>query len=168
MIAANVAPGLTRTRFGFEGWRDHDGGAWEAQREDARAAVAAPRKLQLVGHDLDPARLDETLAHVTGHPFLTPMAESLTVERMDARQFEHRPGWNAAVISNLPYGERVGDAVEALHGDFGARVAAHTGDSACLLTGSSRLAGLLRLKGHGRARVLNGGIECQMVTAEVE
>lgn len=167
MIAAGAAPGLTRKRFGFEGWSGHDAAAWAAEREAARAAARPPGKLRLVGHDLEAARLDETLAHVAGHPIVAPMADGLSLERVDAREFEHRPGWNAAVISNLPYGERVGDDVEALHGAFGARLAALSGDSVCLLTGSSRLAGLLRLKGHDRERILNGGIECQVVTATI-
>lgn len=163
MIAAGMAPGLSRTRFGFEAWRGHDAAGWSRMREEARAAVRIPRKLRLVGHDVVPERLEETAAHLEGLGF----GELAALERADARDFAPRPGWNGMVVSNLPYGERVGDEVEALHGAFGARLAELPGYRAALLTGSSRLAGLLRISRSERHRILNGGIECQLVTAEL-
>ena len=163
MIAAGMAPGLTRERFGFEGWRDHDPAGWARLREEARSAVRVPRKLRLVGHDVVPERLEETAAHLAGQG----LGELAQLEVADARAFAPRPGWNGTVVSNLPYGERVGDQVEDLHGEFGARLRTLDGYRAALLTGSSRLAGLLRLSRSERHRILNGGIECQLVTADL-
>ena len=167
MIAGNVAPGLTRERFGFEAWADHDERGWGRTWKEAEDRAALPRKLRIVGSDLSMDRVDETRAHLAGHPYLGKWGESAQVEQGDAREFSSRPGWNATVASNLPYGERVGDNVEALHGDFGARMRALDGYACGLLTGSSRLAGLLRLSNPVRQRVLNGGIECQLVTARI-
>ena len=167
MIAWNAPPGATRERFGFEAWADHDERAWARERADALASVRPAGKLRLVGSDLDPDRVEETRAHLAAHPTVAPLAETAALEVADARAFEHRPGWNALVASNLPYGERVGDDVEALHDAFGARLRAHSGDRVSLLTGSTRLAGLLRLSGYRSERVLNGGIECALVTAEI-
>lgn len=167
MIAGDVAPGLTRARFGFESWAEHDPAGWDRACSDAAAAARVPGKLRLLGSDLEPARLEEARAHLASHPHLGPLAETATFERADARAFAPRPGWNATVVSNMPYGERVGDDVEALHGDFGARLRELAGYRVALLTGSSRLAGLLRLSRSERHRVLNGGIECQLVTAEI-
>ena len=163
LIAANLAPGLTRERFGFERWRGHDAAGWAAAREEARAAARIPKKLRLVGSDVVPARLEEARAHLEA----VGLGHLARLEVADAREFAPRPGWNATVLSNLPYGERVGDDVEALHGAFGERLRALDGYSVALLTGSSRLAGLLRLSRAERHRILNGGIECQLVTARI-
>ena len=108
-------------------------------------------------------RLQRLGAGLAGQGF----GELAQLEVADARAFAPRPGWNGTVVSNLPYGERVGDQVEDLHGEFGARLRTLDGYRAALLTGSSRLAGLLRLSRSERHRILNGGIECQLVTADL-
>ena len=167
MIAGGVAPGLTRSRFGFETWAEHDADGWRRAREAAASAIRLPRKLRLVGHDQETARVEETRAHLAGHPHLAPLAETALLERARAEEFAPRPGWNAMVVSNLPYGERVGDDVERLHDVFGTRLRGLDGYRTALLTGSSRLAGLLRLSRSERHRILNGGIECQLVTASI-
>ena len=163
MIAANIAPGLSRERFGFERWSDHDAHGWEALRDEARAAVRIPSKLRLIGSDISAERVDEAHEHLA----VQGLENLGALDVADARDFAPRPGWNATVVSNLPYGERVGDDVEVLHGDFGARLRELEGYRVALLTGSSRLAGLLRLSRSERHRILNGGIECQLVTAEI-
>lgn len=167
MIAANVAPGLTRERFGFEAWRDHNPAGWAKERAAAEAAIRVPSKLRLVGRDVVPDRIAETREHLASHPYAPGLDAMADIEHGDATKFESRPGWNAAVVSNLPYGERIGDNVEPLHDAFGERLREHEGYSCSLLTGSSRLAGLLRISNPKRYRVLNGGIECQLVTAQL-
>lgn len=167
MIAAGVAPGLTRERFGFETWREHDERGWGKVRKDAEAAIQLPRKLRLVGHDQSGARVAEAAEHIASHPYIAPLAEKAELSKARAEDFAPRAGWNGMVVSNMPYGERVGDDVETLHGVFGERVRALEGYDAALLTGSSRLAGLLRLSRAERHRILNGGIECQLVTASI-
>ncbi|MEM9799967.1 MAG: THUMP domain-containing protein [Planctomycetota bacterium] len=163
LVAMGRAPGLTRERFGFERWRNHDADVWAAERAAAEAASSGPGKLRLVGSDLVPGRVEEARAHLEG----VGLGGNATLEVADARSFAPRPGWNATVVSNLPYGTRIGDEVEELHGEFGAQLAELSGYRAALLTGSSRLAGLLRLSRSTRHRILNGGIECQLVRAEI-
>ncbi|QDV08037.1 Ribosomal RNA large subunit methyltransferase K/L [Planctomycetes bacterium Poly30] len=163
MIAANLAPGLTRERFGFESWRDHDEPAWQRARAEAQAAMKLPTKLRLIGSDIIQDRLDEAAHHLE----IMGLGHLGTLELGDARKFQGRPGWNATVVANMPYGERIGDDVEALHEAFGARLREHSGYSTSILTGSSRLAGLLRLSRPTRHRLLNGGIDCEVVIAAI-
>ncbi len=163
MIAANLAPGLTRKRFGFETWADHNEKAWQRARAEAQAAMAVPTKLRLVGSDLEQNRLNEAAEHLE----LMGLGKLAQLERGDATAFAPRPGWNATVVANMPYGERIGDDVEALHDRFGARLRELPGYSTSILTGSSRLAGLLRLSRPTRHRLLNGGIDCEVVVASI-
>lgn len=163
MIAANLAPGLTRQRFGFEAWQGHDEGAWQRARAEAQAQMAVPTKLRLVGSDTSQERLGEAAQHLE-RMGLGALGQ---LERGDAREFAPRPGWNATVVANMPYGERIGDDVEALHDRFGAQLRQLSGYSTSILTGSSRLAGLLRLSRPTRHRLLNGGIDCEVVVASI-
>ncbi len=163
MIAANLAPGLTRERFGFETWSDHNEAGWQRARAEAQAAMKMPSKLRLVGHDIVQERLDETAEHLEA----MGLGKLGMLEVGDARRFEPRPGWGATVVANMPYGERIGNDVEALHEAFGARLRTLSGYNTSILTGSSRLAGLLRLSRPTRHRLLNGGIECEVVKASI-
>lgn len=43
MIAADVAPGLTRSRWGFDGWKGHDEELWSALIDEADERAAADR-----------------------------------------------------------------------------------------------------------------------------
>jgi 23S rRNA G2445 N2-methylase RlmL len=90
-----------------------------------------------------------------------------SLELGDAREFAPREGWNATVVANMPYGERIGNEVEPLHEAFGACLRTLPGYTTSIITGSSRLAGLLRLSRPTRHRVLNGGIECEVVVATI-
>ena len=118
----------------------------------ARGAAAPPRKLQLVGCDAEAARVEETRVHLAR----VGLAELARVEVADARTFTPRPGWNAWVASNLPYGERVGGAGAVdLARAFGARLReACGGYHAGLLVGSAAQADALGLPGAGRATLV--------------
>ncbi len=60
LIAADIAPGLTRDYFGFLGWRRHDAPMWERLRSEAGARARSgvksceERALILRGQDRDP------------------------------------------------------------------------------------------------------------------
>jgi 23S rRNA (guanine2445-N2)-methyltransferase / 23S rRNA (guanine2069-N7)-methyltransferase len=59
LIAADMAPGLIRERFGFERWLRHDAAVWATLRDEARLR-AAPDKLshgRIRGFDRDPVVL---------------------------------------------------------------------------------------------------------------
>ena len=163
MLAAGLPPQALRPRFAFEALPGHDARAGAGLREDARGAAAPPRKLQLVGCDAEAARVEETRVHLAR----VGLAELARVEVADARTFTPRPGWNAWVASNLPYGERVGGAGAVdLARAFGARLReACGGYHAGLLVGSAAQADALGLPGAGRATLVNGGLACELVTA---
>src|SRR5947208_1871904 len=50
-IALRRPPGLTRRRFGFQGWMDFDIGEWTAVRDEARAGVLKALPAAVVGSD---------------------------------------------------------------------------------------------------------------------
>ena len=68
LIAANIAPGLSRDWYGFMGWVGHDAALFESLREQARLAIDRRALVpgRIVGSDRDPRGLRagrQSLAH---------------------------------------------------------------------------------------------------------
>lgn len=166
MMAGDVAPGLDRARFGFEGWRGHDAGLWRRLREEAEArAVRDPARLPAVrGFDADAqavkvarrnaarAKLDRVVAFAE-RPF----------DALGAEEAGGRPG---VLVVNPPWGERLGEARElgALYQAIGdALKRRFPGWSAFVLTGSLALAKRIGLRPAKRHVLVSGGIECRLL-----
>lgn len=164
--AAGAAPNAMRERFAFERLPDHDARAFEAYRAPLRVRPVLSRKLRLWGADLEPRHVEGTRENLAALGF----EQQVELEVADARDFAPRPGWNAWVVSNLPYGERVGEtrAVEALLEDFGRALRERcAGYNAALLCGSPAHAARLALRGAERRDFDNGGLPAALVTAQL-
>ena len=93
----------------------------------------------------------------------------MRLEVADARAFAPRRGWNGWIVTNPPYGERIGDArtLAPLYAAFGARLREHAaGYHLGLLTSSAELADALGVEGQ-RIALSNGALECTLVVAEL-
>jgi 23S rRNA G2445 N2-methylase RlmL len=165
MLAGNVAPGLLRT-FAFERWPGHDARAWTKLCEAARGAIALPRKLRIIGSDWEAERI----AGARENAAAAGVAACIELDVADARKFAPRPGWNAFVVTNPPYGERVGDAreLEATYRQFGERLRTSCGGyRVALLSGNPALRQALGLVGMESVELWNGGLECELVRGVV-
>lgn len=164
-LAMGRAPGLDR-RFAFEGWPGHDAAAWARMLEEARAGEQRPRKLRLVGRDRDPERIEDARANAVS----AGVEEMLELDVGDALAFGPRPGWNAWIVTNPPYGERVGEGEDlvGLYRGLGELLRTScAGYELALLSGNPRLARALGLRFASRQRVLNGGLECEILRARL-
>lgn len=166
LLARNVAPGLFRPKFGFERWLGHDAKAWQTLREAAKAQAKPTPKLVLRGRDWDPA----TAAGAQENAARAGVADVIEFDVGNGLEFEFKRGWNAWIVSNLPYGERVADqrAALALSRTFGERLRTNCGGYHVALLGrkdeSSRA---LALPGLRKVALLNGGLECELVEGEL-
>jgi putative N6-adenine-specific DNA methylase len=165
LLAGRLAPGLFRERFGFERWPGHDAAGWERERERARAE-RIPIRAVLRGSDKDPERIAGARANAEA----AGVADALSFEVADALELDPRPGWNAWIASNLPYGRRIGAEREVgpLHRRFGALLRERcAGFEVALLCAAGPSVAALRLAGARETRILNGGIECRLVRARI-
>ncbi len=165
LIANGIAPGLFRDGFGFERLPGHDAARYAALKERVRQS-ASPRKIILRGLDLDPKAARAARANAAS----AGIESGVEITVGDAREFDFRRGWNAWIVTNPPYGERVGNApeLEALYREFGARVRSRCGGyHLALLSGNPRLTRALGIDIDRRTQLANGGIPCELLHAEI-
>ena len=166
LIAKNRAPGIFREEFGFERWSDNDSKLVAAERAAARKAEVAPRKLSILGWDRDPSRVEEARENVHA----AGVEDIVTIERAPVRDFAPRKGWNAWIVTNPPYGERVGDVAQLtpMYRDFGASLREQcSGYRLALLSGNEDLARELGFRDSERIALKNGAIDCELIQVEV-
>ncbi|HED64173.1 MAG TPA: RNA methyltransferase [Planctomycetes bacterium] len=163
-IAAGAPPGGRRS-FSFERWPGHDQRAFAALRADAVGRARLPNKLRLLGWDADGTRIEEARENLES----AELTGRIVFESADARDFSPRPGWNAAIVTNPPYGERIGasDDLVALYRDFGSLLRERSvGSSLTLLSGNPTLSRALDFPAAERTPMINGGLECERIHVE--
>lgn len=162
-IAGDHAPGLNRTYFGFSGWLGHQADTWKAlideaiQRwEDGQANIG-----KLTGYDIDPKAIRTTLANA-GHADLT---DRIHAERRPISQATAPAGQAGLVITNPPYGERLGEIhqLQILYGQLGFRLKRQfPGWRAAVLAGSDEQLRDLGLRADRRYTLFNGALRCRL------
>ena len=166
LIASGTPPGAYRERFGFERLPGHDARAWEAMREEARKPRDLPPKLVLRGIDLDPSAIDGARRNAEA----AGLGGRIDLAAGEAGSLELKPGWNAWIVTNPPYGERVGSErqLRSLYRRFGELLRARAGGCRlALLSGNPRLVRELGLEPRRATRMYNGSIECELIELEV-
>ena len=165
-MAMDRAPGLGRS-FAFEGWPGHDARGVEALRKKLTERVKPLGKRVIWGGDVDRKTIEAAKHNLERAGLL----DSVQVEACDARNFAPRHGWNAQVITNPPYGERVGEErklVDVYEG-FGAALMEHgEGFGVSLLSGNPSLARRLNLPNPSKwMDIMNGSLACRMLSWEL-
>src|SRR5438552_2397075 len=104
-IALKRPPGLTRKRFGFQGWLDYDVRLWTSIRDDARRRVRRTLPVPIVGSDVR----GDAVAFAINNARAAGIGNLLRFARRDVRDFQPPPGPPGVILCNPPYGERIGD-----------------------------------------------------------
>ncbi|MBB3109845.1 putative N6-adenine-specific DNA methylase [Paenibacillus phyllosphaerae] len=107
MIAWNIAPGLRRT-FNSEGWPLVPDELWETAREEAFDSVKDDIPLDISGSDIDPQAIEIAQAAVKKAGF----GREIKLSVMPVAKIKPA-GDYGCIITNPPYGERLGDDSEA-------------------------------------------------------
>lgn len=166
LLALERAPGLFRARFAFEAWPDHDAPAWERLREETRSLSRAPGKLRLIGRDVEADRVVEALENAAS----AGVGGVVEIERGHALDFEPRAGWNARIVTNPPYGERVGyerELPSLLRGFARLLVERCRGYRFAVLSGNEILSRELAPVAQRRTAWKNGALDCELFVGTV-
>ncbi len=163
LMAADVAPGLHRRRFGFEGWLQHDPGVWQRLKATARARREAglSRLPKLIGYDAD-GRLIRKALEARDR---LGLQQHVHFEKRELGQLEAGTAPPGLVVANPPYGERLGSLPQLLplYAHFGSRLKqAFGGWRGAVLTSEPELAKALGVRADKRPVLYNGRLACRL------
>ncbi|GAA64075.1 23S rRNA (guanine2445-N2)-methyltransferase [Pseudoalteromonas sp. BSi20311] len=159
-MARNEAPGLFREGFAFERLPSFRVAKFKELKEQLLANITDP-KLWLIGHDYDAQVLDKAIANAK-------RAELDTVikfKQSDATKLTSVAKLPGVVISNLPYGERIGSMAELvnLHRSLGVGFKKHFNHWKLALLGMDEsLFKLLKLVKQKRYKFKNGPLDVEL------
>lgn len=170
LMAADIAPALQRERFGFHSWLGHDEALWRSIHDEAeqRRRVGLERSLpRLFGYDAHPAAVAATTKHAAN----AGVDKLIEVQQRTASVLRcPLPDVRGLLITNPPYGERLGeiDELRPLYRDL-AEVARQQlpGWRLAVFTGNPDLVQELRLRADKRYRLFNGLIPSQLLLFEL-
>ena len=168
LMAADIAPGLNRNRFGFERWLRHRQEVWEAlrleaeQRKQVGLAAGLP---EIRGYDKD----SKAVAAAEENIRSAGLSRWVRVSAKPVQAFKkptHRQITEGLLICNPPYGERWGEVegLRPLYRELGTRARQECpGWTLAVFTGNAELAGELMLRAAKKFRFFNGTIPCQLL-----
>ena len=170
LMAADVAPGLRREYFGFLGWQQHDIALWRGLLDEAKQrADAGLRGLRSVffGSDADP-RMVQTAKRNAQE---AGVAGFFTLDKQDMTHAAPPPGVDyGLVITNPPYGERLGERAEMpkLYRTLGGALRERfSGWRAAVLAGDVDLGRAMQLHADKRYALYNGALETVLLTFDL-
>ena len=155
--ALNIAPGLRR-RFAAEQFDFVPAAVWREQRQKALDEAKPDAAFEGAGYDIDPA----AVALANANARLAGVGERCRFEVADVKDFT--AAQNAIVLTNPPYGERLGDAAEAagLARTLGQVWQRHPGQGLYAITADAEFETHFGKKAARRRKIYNGMIPCQM------
>jgi 23S rRNA (guanine2445-N2)-methyltransferase / 23S rRNA (guanine2069-N7)-methyltransferase len=164
LMAAHVAPGLLRRRFGFERWLQHDAAAWDALREAAMQRRDFPSlgRGRMRGYDRDQTAIRAALANAGR----AGVGDHLVLERREVATLSQAPEPLGLVLVNPPYGARLEDeqTLGPLYAALGRTlIERFPGWQAGVFTGNPPLGRALGLRAHRTHTFFNGPIECRLL-----
>ncbi|SMY15527.1 MULTISPECIES: bifunctional 23S rRNA (guanine(2069)-N(7))-methyltransferase RlmK/23S rRNA (guanine(2445)-N(2))-methyltransferase RlmL [Photobacterium] len=167
MMAAEIAPGLKRKRWGFESIKDFDKEAWlEIHAEATVKARRGPSKVttKFFGREMD----QRVLAIARDNAGRAGVKSLIDFAYGDATQLIRPEGFDTGIIlCNPPYGERLGTTSEliSLYKEFGNRLKlAFEGSVAAIYSGSNELLSCMRMRADKQFKLSNGALDCVLKT----
>ncbi|MCB9761522.1 MAG: hypothetical protein H6739_16885 [Alphaproteobacteria bacterium] len=160
-MLADRAPGLTRPRWGFTGWRGHDPRLWRSLVQEAEARVRPLPEARLFGADADPEQVRRAVRNLAAAG-----VDTARVQRRDLADAGPPTPEPGLIVTNPPYGERLGDdaAVQEVWRTLGDVLRRRfLGWTAFVLAGSREGAKALGLRPASRRPLFNGPLEARLL-----
>ena len=111
LIATHTYPGIFRKSFAFERWKDFDEELFEMLYNDDSHEQEFTHRIY--GSDISPRAIDIATKNIKS----AGVAKYIDLKIMPIQQYETAPSEQGILITNPPYGERIGDrrSIEKLY-----------------------------------------------------
>jgi 23S rRNA (guanine2445-N2)-methyltransferase / 23S rRNA (guanine2069-N7)-methyltransferase len=169
LMAADIAPGLARTYFGFLGWKKHKPAIWKQLHEDAarRREKGLASLPSIVGYDIDANAIKIAFENIER----ANLRGKVHVEKRDLSAFAPKAGATSGlIVTNPPYGERLGEESELqpLYEILGETFKqSFSGWQAAVFTGNPELAKRMGIRARKYYALFNGPIPCQLLLFDI-
>ena len=157
LIARDLAPGRDR-HFAAMDWRSLEPGIWTQEREAARAREYHG-DYRIFASDIDP----KAVAIARANAQRAGVGDIVQFEVADARGFD-RKTQRGVIVTNPPYGERIGEKqeAEALYRDFGAALRGAENWQLFLLSSHTEFERCFGRNADKKRKLYNGMIKCDL------
>ncbi len=164
MIAADIAPGLLRSHFGFRYWKQHDPILWASLQAEAeeRSEVGLKKLPSIQGYDIDGKMISIARANVE-RAGLNGYINITASEVAKAEPNDLNPG---LVVCNPPYGERLGGSKDLalLYRQLGSTLNRRFADwKSAIFTGLPKMASHTGLYPEATHILFNGPLKCNLL-----
>ncbi len=169
LIAADYAPGLLRSYFGFLGWKKHQPEIWQQQLDMAkqRRDEGLQGMPMIVGFDQTRRTVATAITHIEN----AGLQDKIHVEKRDISLAEAAESWpKGLLICNPPYGERLGDEtqVSELYKQFGEVLKQRfCGWQASMIISNAELGFRLGIRSQKPITLYNGALECKLLRMQI-
>ena len=166
MMASDRAPGLAREHWGFSHWQHHNEALWRAVHEEAKDRATtglAALKSRIIGFEQNRSVAAKAKLNIEAAGFAEHI--ELHAQRFHTLASIERPAGQGLLLSNPPYGMRLGEPDE-LSVDY--RTLADLarehlpGWRMALISSNKDLLSETRLRFDKRYRLMNGPIPCEL------
>ncbi len=168
LIFGDAAPGLSRSYFGFSGWKGHEKGLWDSLVDEAieREEVGLEREWpMMLGYDADPRAVAVARNNIENACY----EDKIVIKQGQIAKLR-RPAAKGIMVVNPPYGERLSESDEAeqLHRALG-RIARQElgGWKIGVLTANADFGDRMGIKWDRTHRLYNGAINCRLFCGTV-
>lgn len=174
MMAADIAPALSRLRFGFEHWLGHIPAKWRGLREEAlerretglsnwQASNQKSGQCLVLGFDEN----QSVLAAARENLARLGLSQLIHLKQQRLADLHVNPSWGeqGLMICNPPYGERIGQVHELLdiYSTLGAKFKAlPIGWEMTLISSNEAMLQRLRLRASKDYQAFNGQLACRI------
>lgn len=168
MMAADIAPGMLRERYGFDQWLQHDPELWQTLIDEAhqrKTAGLQSLELDIRGYDANPRVLEYATKNIEN----VGLDDHIRLAHKPIDQFGNPTAERGLLLTNPPYGERLGEVEELipLYQKLGAVLQKNfTGWRAAIFTGNLELGRETDLSPAKQYSLFNGTIPCKLLVFE--
>ena len=114
MFACNIPANINRKLFAFEKWTDWDADLFEKIQESQLKKIINP-SIQIKGSDKSPSAIEKALINIKN----INLNDFVTIEKKDFFQLEKENTEPLHLLTNPPYGERLGGDINVLYQGIG-------------------------------------------------
>lgn len=168
LMFGDSAPGLSRKRFGFMGWKQHDAFLWQRLVEEAIAREEAAESRpwpRFLGFDADPAMVTAATKNIER----AGLADRIQIRQGEVARLES-PGGSGTLLTNLPFGERLLEQEEVtfLYRGYGRIVRQRfPGWKLAVFLSNPELTDSFGLSWDNRLKLHNGDLACRLLVGIV-